>query len=293
MSLRSADNLIATVEAEKLEGRLPEPINPDPVVDQDEAVEPESDVPQGTLEDEPEAKAEPEEIEEAEPEKAEKAEKADDNTDEYGNEIPKARTYTEEEVQRMIRDRLSRGQYAQQTQQQQQQVQQAAQSFEADPNSEQSWEVQLEAFVEKTIEKNQTKQQQKQMEIQEQRAQAEFEIKFSQGMAKYPDFVSVVEGKPITDSMMRAARSMKDPAAFIYAASKQHPKEVERIAAIRDPYEQIAEVGRLEERMKKAKATSAAPKPLKGPIGDMADKGTPKRNIDDMIRKDAQRKFKR
>jgi hypothetical protein len=86
---------------------------------------------------------------------------------------------------------------------------------------------------------------------------------------------------------------MADPAAFIYAAAKQQPKELERIAAITDPYVLAAEVGRLEERMKKARTVSKAPKPIAKTRGDIADKGLTKTSLDDLIRQDAKRKLGR
>lgn len=218
---------------------------------------------------------------------------ADDTHDEYGNEVVKpVKMYTEEEVQRMIRDRLSRGQHAQQ-QQTPQEVQQAAKDFTPDPNSADNWEVQLEKFVENTFQKISTKQQQAQQRARDLEVQANFESKFNSGMGKYKDFHSVVSGKPITDSMMMATRSMNDPAAFIYAASKNHAAELERIAKIPDPYAQVAEIGKLEERMKKVRTMSAAPPPPKKVAGDMGDNKQAKRNIDDMIRRDAQRRLRR
>ena len=62
--------------------------------------------------------------------------------------------------------------------------------------------------------------------------------------------------------MTVATRSLKDPAAFIYAAAKRNPEELARIANLSDPYAQMVEIGRLEERMRKNKSTTSAPKPL-------------------------------
>jgi hypothetical protein len=216
--------------------------------------------------------------------KTKKSDEKDEELDEFGSKTEKPRTYTEEEVQRMIRERLARGQ---------QPVQQAAQDFKADPSSEESWEQQLETFVTNTVQKLGQKQQQEQWQQQEQRVQAEFETRFTAGMTKYKDFQEVVANKPITNGIMMAARSMKDPAAFLYAASKQQPKELERIAQIQDPYVLAAEVGRLEERMRKAKTVSAAPKPGSKTKSDMSEKYTAKVTVDDKIRQHAQRKLVR
>jgi hypothetical protein len=62
--------------------------------------------------------------------------------------------------------------------------------------------------------------------------------------------------------MTIATRAMSDPAAFLYAAAKRHPTELQRISNISDPYVQMVEVGRLEERMRKNKPVSKAPRPL-------------------------------
>jgi len=212
--------------------------------------------------------------------------------DEYGNPIEKPKTYTEEEVQRMIRDRLSRGRHAEQPTQQQ--VQQATEDFKADPNSEDSWEVQLENFIEKTIDKRQAKQTEAQWRQQEAQKQAEFESKFSAGMNKYQDFHQVVQGKPITDAMMLATRDLENPAAFIYAASKLHAGELDRISRLSDGRTQAMEIGRLHERMiKERRQVSAAPKPVAAVKGDMPVKQHEHPSIDYRIQQHAKQKFAR
>ncbi len=228
------------------------------------------------------------------PEKPEKPEKAQE-VDEYGTEVPKAKVYTEEEVQAIVRKRLK---LRHEEQQQQAQYQPPAQPQYQEPQAENSesdvpWEVQLEQHIEKTVGKLQQKEQQKAWQHEEQIRQAEFETRFTTGMDRYSDFKEVVANKPITNGIMLAARSMKDPAAFIYAASKQQPKELERISQITDPYQLAAEVGRLEERMKKAKTVSSAPKPSTKTKGDMGSTNTASRNLDDLIRMDAKRKLQR
>ncbi len=211
--------------------------------------------------------------------------------DEYGNPVEKPKTYTEEEVQRMIRDRLSRGKHAEQ---QSQQVQQATDDFKADPNSDDSWEVQLEQFIEKTIDKRQTKQSEREWRHQEAARQAEFESKFSSGMNKYQDFHQVIAGKPITDSMMMATRNLENPAAFVYAASKMHSGELTRISQIPDSTAQMVEIGRLHERMvKENRSVSSAPKPLAAVRGDMPVKQHEYPSIDHRIQQHAKQKFAR
>src|SRR5882672_2128811 len=182
--------------------------------------------------------------------------------DDYGNEIPKQqpRTYSEEEVQAMIRDRLSRGRHSEPAPQPQ--VQNTPDGFAYNESSDKPWQQQLEDFIGATLEKRERTNREQMWRHQEQQTQAQFEIKFNQGAAKYGDFEKVVMDKPITPAMMRAARGMSDPAAFIYAASKIQPQELSRIAQLPDPVQQALEIGKLEERMKKAKTVSSAPKPV-------------------------------
>ncbi len=184
----------------------------------------------------------------------------------------------------MIRDRLARGQHAQP---QQQIAQQAAQDFQVDPNSDQPWEQQLESFVKHTIAKVNQETQAKEYQRQEQEVQSKFEVKFTMGMEKFTDFHDVVGKMPITDSMMMAIRDMDNPATFIYAAAKMQPEEVKRIAALTDPFQQAKEMGRLDERMRKAKNISRTAVPLKSTKGDMTDKVAPKYSIDSLIAKHA------
>ncbi len=268
MSIKSADDLIVQEEAKKLGHEIP--VEPEKAI---EAPEPDNPVEEAPA-------PEPEQEEEL-PLAAESEQEGDAGEDAYGNKVTPPKMYSEEEVQRMIRERLSRGRQTQ-TQEQQAEVQEAAKDFEADPESGETWEVQLSQFIEKTLEKVEQKKQKKVWEERELASQAEFEDKFTTGMGKYGDFNNVVAGKPITASMMMATRSMEDPAAFIYAACKQQPAEVERIAKIADPYAQIAEMGRLEERMKKSRVLSSAPKPAKRISGDTTS-ASPKQSIDQLI----------
>jgi hypothetical protein len=212
-------------------------------------------------------------------------------TDEYGIEVPKARTYSEDEVQRMIKDRLSRGQHAQPQQQQPQQQQGA--DFQLDPNSDQPWEVQLESFVKGTIDKVNRETQTKQWQAQEQERQTNFEVKFSTGMEKFTDFRDVVGQFPITDSMMMAIRDMDNPATFLYAAAKLRPDEVKRIASLSDPFQQAKEIGRLDEQMRKAKNISKTAAPLKTITSDVStSRPTTKKSIDSLIQNHAKSKLR-
>lgn len=210
-------------------------------------------------------------VSEGEPESVEEPTEESEEVDDYGNESPKqeSKTYTEDEVNerinKAVRERLARLERNQPQQAQQPTQQQAKQAeaagFEYDADSNQDWQAQLKSFIRQTNEEVQREQVQNEQTQREHHAQAEFEDKFHRGMAKFTDFRDVVSQQPVTDAMTIATRSMKDPAAFLYAASKRYGDELKRISTL-EPYTQMVEIGRLEERMKKAKATSSAPRPL-------------------------------
>lgn len=207
------------------------------------------------------------------------------DTDEYGNEKTKPRMYTEEEhrelVNKAVRERLARGNHNANQQPAQQQ-----QQFNYNPESEQSWEQQLEQFVEQTVSKMTQKQIQQQQALQEQLAEQEFSERFIGGMERFQDFKDVVGSQNITDPMTLALRGVQDPSAFIYAAAKRHPAELERISKLKDPYSQMVEMGKLEERMRKKPEGTKAPRPVSRTQEDSSyieskKKGEP--TIEDMI----------
>src|SRR6478736_7066929 len=227
--------------------------------------------------------------------------------DEYGNNKPKPRVYTEEEhneiLNKTIRDRLARMKQQQPESMPSQQQQQDAKAvgFEYNENSDVPWEQQLENFVERTFQKmSQREQQQRaaeqQREIQQKEvAEAEeFRDKFSTGMSRFSDFLEVVDSQPITDYMTMALRGIKDPSAFIYAASKRAPAELARISKLPDPYAQIVEMGKLEERMRKSPSSTQAPRPIDRPREDSNMKmpsAKSKETIEDLIaQSDAQKR---
>jgi hypothetical protein len=277
---KSVDALLNQVEDEK-------PVVAPKPVEEIKAPEPESEPEDNTQDDDYNDEAEPQ----SEPEKAQESQDAD----EYGNPVAKPKLYTEEEVNRMMRERFSRSRIPQD--QQQMQMQQAQQAhkdgFTFDENSNDSWEVQLEKFVERTVTNISKKQQEAEWQQREAMKQQEFEDKFTTGMSKYQDFRDVVGSKPITNAMLMAIRNIENPAAFIYAASKQHPQEIERIAKL-DHYDQMVEMGRLEERMKKARTATKAAKPVISPKGDTPnDRDNSRLSIDDKIRQAERREMKR
>jgi len=246
--------------------------------------------------DEPESSGEtpfePQDYDEGEPEEPEEPEvkEPEQEYDEYGNAKAKPRTYTEDEVNerinKAVRERLARGNNNNNPAQQQQ-VQQQAKDFEYNPDAEGNWQQQLESFVEQTVSRMSQKEASRQQQQREEQAQAEFQDKFTQGMGKFSDFREVVGSQPVTDPMTIALRGMKDPASFIYAASKRNPQELQRISQLPDPVMQMVEMGKLEERMRKNAAGTKAPKPISRTREDaglpVKDKKSSEPSIEDMI----------
>lgn len=173
------------------------------------------------------------------------------------------------------------------------QVQQAAADFKYDPNDEASWQQQLADFVKHTVKSMNNDEQEKQRVEQEKHAEREFNQKFTKGMDRFNDFVDVVGSQPIDNAMTLALRGMADPSAFIYAASKRQPGELKRISELRDPYARMVEMGKLEERMRRNKPVTKAPRPLGRTAEDATSKVTPKQKDltgDDLLAKaDAKR----
>lgn len=224
--------------------------------------------------------------------------------DDYGNEKPKPRMYTEEEhkeiLNKAIRERFERFQRnnpeAAVQQPTPQQIQQQTKGFEYNPDSEQSLPQQLESFIEQTVTKMTSKRDEQARAQKEAEIHAEFEEKLVSGMQRFGDFRDVVGQYEITNPMTLATRAMADPAAFLYAAAKRHPQELERIAKLRDPYAQMTEMGKLEERMRRNKPTTKAPRPL-GRTQDDGGMPAPKKKreetIEDMIAKADAKKLNR
>lgn len=274
----------------------------------------------------PEHQYEPEEIEEVEPQESEgnfdydtgdeesesheedtqeldksSEEETESHEDEYGNKTEQLSKSMQKRLERQA-ESLRRKHEAeiaalrQQLAQQgaSQQVQQAAKDFQYDPNDEGTWQQQLAAFVKETVSQMQQEDRRAAQQQEERAAHEEFSKKFTQGMDRFDDFREVVAHQPIDDAMTLALRGMQDPAAFIYAASKRAPQELERISKLRDPYARMVEMGKLEERMRKNKPTTKAPKPL-GRTKDDGHMPTPKakkeETIEDLIAKSEAKKL--
>jgi hypothetical protein len=219
-------------------------------------------------------------------------------TDEYGNEREPENKEIRERLARQARKHQEeidalRAQLAQQGASRE--VQQAAKDFEYDPDASGDWQQQLGAFIKQTVNSMTREQEEAQTRQREAQIQADFEAKFRDGMGRFDDFRDVISSLPceISNPMTLATRAMENPAAFLYAAAKRHPQELERISKLRDPYAQMTEMGRLEERMRKNRPTTKAPRPL-GRTPEDSHTATPKKksepNGDDLLaRADAKR----
>lgn len=290
MSISSIDELLMGGTGNSQQPETPEHAyqdEPEPIEQQEYIDTPESDYEEN--QDEPDN--EPHEHEEIEkPKKLEH--------DEYGNEKEPENEVIRERLARQARKHQSeidqlRNQLAQQGASQQ--VQQAAKDFEYNPEEGGDWQQQLASFVKQTVnsmtrEHDETKSRQAEAKIQ-----SEFESKFRDGMNKFDDFTEVVSNLPfeISNPMTLATRGMDNPAAFLYAAAKRNPQELERISKIRDPYAQMTEMGKLEERMRRNKPTTKAPRPLGKNVEDSTIKPVAKKvdqSGDDLLaRADAKR----
>lgn len=157
-------------------------------------------------------------------------------------------------------------------------VQQATKDFEYDPDASGNWQQQLANFVRQEVSSMSRETEQEKARQHDADVQQEFEIKFRKGITHFDDFKEVISSLPceISNPMTLATRSMDNPAAFLYAAAKRHPQDLERISKIKDPYGQMMEMGKLEERMRKNKPTTKAPRPLGRTQEDATTKSKPK-----------------
>lgn len=236
--------------------------------------------------------------------KPEKPDTSDDDVDEYGNQKERLSKSMKERLdrkdkqyQREIEQRDRELQNLRQQLQQQgasKEVQQAVKDFKYNPDEEVGWEQQLSEFVKQTVSNLQTEQQQQQRKVREEQAHREFAQKFTKGMERFGDFREVTGSMPMDDAMTLALRGMADPAAFIYAASKRNPQEIERISKLPDPYARMVEMGKLEERMRKSKPVTKTPRPLGRTKEDSSVKVKPKEKDtsgDDLLAKADQKRL--
>lgn len=257
------------------------------------------------LETEPEPEQEPDEALSEESDDDEAKAKPLRETDEYGNE--------KEPENEVIRDRLKKQAESMNRKHQaeidslraqlagsgaSQQVQQAASEFEYDPEARGDWQQQLAGFVKQTVSSMNREQENHRAQQQEREVQQEFESKLISGMSNFSDFNQVIQDLPceITNPMTLATRAMSDPAAFLYAAAKRQPKELERISKLRDPYAQMTEIGKLEERMRRNKPMTKAPRPLSRTNEDAQTPAAKKKadsTIEDLIAKSEAKKIQR
>lgn len=173
-------------------------------------------------------------------------------------------------------------------------VQQAAKDFKYDPNDDGSWQEQLAEFVRHTVRSDEQKKIQEAQHREELADQAEFRARFNKGMERFDDFVEVVDGKPIDPDMAAALRGISDPAAFIYAAAKRMPQELERISKLKNRHERYSEMIRLEGKLRQSKRVTEAPRAL-GRTKEDANVPQPKakkeESIEDLIAKNDAKKL--
>ena len=259
--------------------------------------------------DSPTTDTAPDEEEGIEGKEKEREGSQDTSVDEYGEPIAdrasegkpetlkskeEEKIYTNSDVNRMIRERMERMKVPQaQRDEMQERIASQVDNFQSDPNSEGDWLTQLKQVIKEeiTAEKNYEVTQRREEEyrqqlVEDQKVQHEFENKFTDGIARRSDFKTITKDMPITNSMMLGIRAFKDPAGFIYAASKNRPDELKRIASIRDPLSQAAELGKLEAFLtRQPKKNSKAPPIINRNKGDVSKGQTPQRTVDDIIAK--------
>ncbi len=235
------------------------------------------------------------------PEQDESPEESSHQEDEYGNkteELSKSmKKRLERQAENMKRKHESeiaelRAQLAEQGASKE--VQKAVKDFEYDSNDDENWQKQLADFVKQTMAEAQQEEIRQKHHAEEQRAHHDFRERFEKGMNRFDDFVETVSAQPVDKAMTAALRGMQDPAAFIYAASKRQPKELERISKLRDPYSKIIEMGKLEERMRKNKPSTQAPRTLgrtKEDSGMPSPKGKKEETIEDLIAQSQNKKI--
>ncbi len=161
-------------------------------------------------------------------------------------------------------------------------VQQAAQDFEFDPNDEGSWQEQFAQMVRQTIAQDEKNRIEKARQHEENQEAQAFRGRFQEGMNRFDDFMDVVDGQPVDEAMTLALRGVSDPAAFIYAAAKRMPQELERISKLKSPHDRYAEMIRLEGKMRTNKPSTSAPRPL-GRAKEDANAPAPKKKTEDSI----------
>jgi hypothetical protein len=234
------------------------------------------------------------------------------DTDDYGNPLKKtveppiddtdenAKIYTKADLNRYIRERIERMKIPEGDRQQMtDRVAESVENFKGNKDAEGDWLTQLKTVIREEIneEKNAYVRQQQEIEQQQRyeedmREQQQFEARFTKGMRQIgiEDFQAVAGKLPLSDSMMLAIRTFKDPAGFVYAAAKSRAAEIAEIKQIRDPLKQATALGRLEESLKReAKKTSKAPNPIQRKKGDMNKHERPRASPDDLIQLDNER----
>lgn len=236
------------------------------------------------------------------------SEESDPETDDYGNDIKPSKAseqsdddtplYTKSDLNRLIRERLDRMKVPVN---QQSGIVDAVTQAMANPESggDNQWITDITTVVKETMKAEKAREKEESWQAEQVRAQTEFQDRFTSGMNKYKDFRQVTEKMPITDAMMLAIRDLpdiKNPAAFIYSASKKAPDKLRTIANMPSPAAQAAAIGRLEMELRgkapSVKKNSGAPRAPTKVGGDIAKGSLPKaKSVDQLIEIEERRKF--
>jgi len=220
------------------------------------------------------------------------------NHDEENNEKVFTKKEFNEALNKKIRERFERMErnrqqfQPQESPKQQYQEQNQYNQQQADPENV-NWEEQLYGLIDKRVEATARRTQEQAERARQQQEEFEYAQRLSMAREKYSDFDEVVERAPISKSMLDAMRGHPQPGDVFYAAALKAPKELERIAQLRDPFQQAAEMGRLELKLRQTRKTTEAPKPLTRQTSDtdLSYKDKPK-SLDDLIAEDSARKLK-
>lgn len=239
----------------------------------------------------------------AEAEEEVKAESSEeDDLDDYGDvgDESDEPVYSKKKMQEIVQERLRRERARYEKMMEEARMSQAPQQPEApaDPYAQsadnQDWEAQLDTILEQRMQKIEQKKMQEAVRAREEQEQKEYAQKFEAGMSRYEDFGDVVDPFSMSDHMMMATRGLKNPAAFIYSANKHHAEDLSKIKQL-PPAQQMVEIGRLEERMRRQRSTqSKAPAPIMPDKGDVRHKSfTPSNSVDQLLMREQSDRIKR
>lgn len=111
-------------------------------------------------------------------------------------------------------------------------------------------------------------------EQEEQALYTQYKNEIINAHKRFSDFEQVVKstGVAMTPEMVDSLKRCDDPAVIVYNAYKHHSAELQHIASIEDPIEQIKAMGRLEDRITSKitpKTRTMTPEPISSPRSNM------------------------